>query len=130
MGKQRRLPRRASARPLDSIYKLRVAIARLAWKTTARRAAKRQTRARQTTAAVTPSAHARARAESLRVAIAVLLLSTMARRAAKSMPYAFHRYVASTTVPAPTNLARAAGIPTVVAEPEIQDAMSVTCTRK
>ena len=31
-----------------------------------------QTRARQTTAAATPSAHARARAESLRVAIARL----------------------------------------------------------
>merc|ERR1712032_1412681 len=43
------------------------------------------TRARQTTAAVTPGARARARMESLRVAIARLVLSTMARRAAKTI---------------------------------------------
>jgi len=86
------------------------------------------TRARQTTAAATARASARPREEKLRVAIAGMAFPTTAQRDAK--PPALYRHVASTTVPAPTNLARAAGIPTVVAEAEIQDAMSVTCTRK
>merc|ERR1712032_1145117 len=67
--------------------KLRVAIARLVLPTMARRAAQnlQRTRARQTTAAVTANANARARGGKLRVEIARLVLPTMARRAAQNL---------------------------------------------
>ena len=66
--------------------------------------------------------------ESLRVALARLAIPTMAQWAA-NLPIVFYRRVDNLAVPAPTDLAWAAGMLTVVALAEIQDAMSVTDTR-
>merc|ERR1712010_152840 len=74
-------PPNANARARE--HRLRVAIARLAFTTTAQRAANK-TRARQTTAAATPSASARAMEHKLRVASAGMAFTTTAQRAASN----------------------------------------------
>merc|ERR1712210_409887 len=78
-GWTRVIPTTAAATPNANArareHRLRVAIARLAFTTTAQRAANK-TRARQTTAAATPNASARAMEHKLRVAIARLAFTT------------------------------------------------------